>query len=99
MHTGKGKMYLTLPAPLCDIIAPRVLILRCKLLLNFFNSENLQSAKNICKTRTSAPLVKVKSNRGNLVAPASPIKYLLYQPNVRAVQYKLGPERLTRLGN
>ena len=24
---------------------------------------------------------------------------LLYLPNVRAIQYKLGPERLTRLGN
>ena len=26
-------------------------------------------------------------------------KYLLYLPNFRAIQYKLGPERLTRLGN
>jgi len=31
------------------------------------------------------------------VAPASPIECLLYLPNVRAIQYKLGPERLTRL--
>ena len=30
---------------------------------------------------------------------ASPIECLLYLPNVRAIQYKLGPERLTRLGN
>ena len=35
----------------------------------------------------------------NLVAPANPIECLLYLPNVRAIQYKLGPERLTRLGN
>ena len=41
----------------------------------------------------------LKSDRVNLVAPASPIDCLLYLPNVRAIQYKLGPERLTRLGN
>ena len=39
------------------------------------------------------------SGRVNLVAPASPIECLLNLPNVRAIQYKLGPERLTRLGN
>ena len=39
------------------------------------------------------------SDRVNLVAPASPIECLLYLPNVRAIQYKLWPERLTRLGN
>ena len=39
----------------------------------------------------------LKSDRVNLVAPASPIECLLYLPNVRAIQYKLGPERLTRL--
>ena len=33
----------------------------------------------------------LKSDRVNLVAPASPIKCLLYLPNVRAIQYKLGP--------
>ena len=41
----------------------------------------------------------LKSDRVNLVAPTSPIECLLYLPNVRAIQYKLGPERLTRLGN
>ena len=41
----------------------------------------------------------VKSDRVNLVAPASPIKCLLYLPNGRTKQYKLGPEKLTRLGN
>ena len=41
----------------------------------------------------------LKSDRVNLVALASPIECLLYLPNVRAIQYKLGPERLTRLGN
>ena len=39
------------------------------------------------------------SDRVNLVAPASPIDCLLKLPNVRATQYKLGPEKLTRLGN
>ena len=41
----------------------------------------------------------LKSDRVNLVAPASLIEYLLYLPNVRAIQYKLGQERLTQLGN
>ena len=41
----------------------------------------------------------LKSDRVNLVAPASPIEWLLYSPNVLAVQCKLGPERLTQLGN
>ena len=39
------------------------------------------------------------SDRVNLVAPTSPIECLLYLPNVRAIQYKLGPKRLTRHGN
>ena len=64
-------------------------------------------------TRTTHPLVKanrlstylskskfnLKSDHVNLVAPASPIKCLLYLPNVLTTQYKLRPERLTRLGN
>ena len=41
----------------------------------------------------------LKSDRVILVAPASPIECLPYLPNVRAIQYKLRPERLTRLGN
>ena len=41
----------------------------------------------------------LKSDRVNLVAPDIPIECLLYLPNVRAIQYKLGPEMLTRLGN
>ena len=52
--------------------------------------------------RTSDPSVKVNStyaDRVNLVAPASPIECLLHLPNDRAIQYKLGPEKLTRLGN
>ena len=43
--------------------------------------------------------LNLKSDRVNLVATASPIECLLYLPNVRAIQNKLGPERLTRLGN
>ena len=39
------------------------------------------------------------SDRVNLVAPACPVECLPYLPNVRAIQYKLGPERLARLGN
>ena len=39
------------------------------------------------------------SDRVNLIVPASPIERLLDLPKVRAIQYKLGPERLTRLGN
>ena len=39
------------------------------------------------------------SDRANLFAPAIPVDCLFFQPNVRAVQYKLGPERLTRIGN
>ena len=41
----------------------------------------------------------LKSDRVNLVAQASPIECLLHIPNVRAIQYKLGPERLTQFGN
>ena len=41
----------------------------------------------------------LKSDRVNLVAPTSPMEYLRYLPNVRTILYKLGPERLTRLGN
>ena len=41
----------------------------------------------------------LKSDRVHLVEPDSPIECQLYLPNVRAIQYKLGPERLTRLGN
>ena len=41
----------------------------------------------------------LKSDRVNFVAPASPIECLRYLPNLRAIQYKLGPDRLTRLGN
>ena len=40
-----------------------------------------------------------KSDRVHLVAPASLIECLLYLPNVWAILYKLGLERLTRLGN
>ena len=39
------------------------------------------------------------SGRVNLVALASPIECMPYLPNVRAIQFKLGPERLTQLGN
>ena len=41
----------------------------------------------------------LKSERVNLLALVSPIECLLYLPNVRVIQYKLGPERLTQLGN
>ena len=38
----------------------------------------------------------LKSDRFNLPAPVSPITCQAYLTNVRAIQYKLGPERLTR---
>ena len=38
-------------------------------------------------------------DRPHLISLISPIEGLLYLPNVRAIQYKLGPERLTWLGN
>ena len=41
----------------------------------------------------------LKSDCVNLVEPPSPIECLLYSPNVRAIRDKLGPERLTPLGN
>ena len=41
----------------------------------------------------------LKSDHVNLVAPASPIECMLHLPNVWVIQYNLGPERLTRLGN
>ena len=43
--------------------------------------------------------LNLKSDGVNLVAPASLIECLPCLPNVRAIQYKLGPERLSRLGN
>ena len=45
-----------------------------------------------------APL-DIMSDRVNLVAPASPIECLLHLTDVQAIQYKLGSQRLTRLGN
>ena len=39
-------------------------------------------AITVTHTRTSGPLVKVNSDRVNLVAPASPSECLLYIPNV-----------------
>ena len=55
------------------------------------------------RSRTPWPFSKskfnLKSDHVNLVAPASPIECLLYLRNVPEIQYKLGPERLTRLGN
>ena len=48
-------------------------------------------------------LVKVNSTKSltasTLLLRHSPIGCQFYLPNVRATQYKLGPERLTRLGN
>ena len=41
----------------------------------------------------------LKSDRVNLAAPFSPIECPLSLPNVRAIQYKLGPERQTLLEN
>ena len=43
--------------------------------------------------------LNLNSDRVDLVAPPSPIECLLYLPKVWSIQYKLWPERLTRLGN
>ena len=47
------------------------------------------------KGRNPDPLVKVNSTQSltasTLLHPASPIECLRYLPNVRAIQYKLGP--------
>ena len=60
-------------------------------------------AHAITRTTDPGPSSKSKfnleSDRVNLVAPSSPIEYLLYLPNVRAIQYKFVQEKLTRLGN
>ena len=45
-------------------------------------------------TSFSKSKLNLKSDCVNLVAPASPIESLPYLPNVQAIQYKLGPERL-----
>ena len=69
---------------------------------NFFFSDFFSIIQNILINvfRTfSSRISDLKSDRVNLVEPASPIECQLYLPNVRAIQYKLGPERLTRLGN
>ena len=44
--------------------------------------------KHLCPFSKSK--FNLKSDRVNLVAPASPIECLLYIPNVWAIQYKLG---------
>jgi len=60
--------------------------------ISFLNKQSLELIMSIF------PL-NLKSDRVNFVAPSNPIECLLYLPNVWATQYKLGPERLTRLGN
>ena len=57
------------------------------------------SSVNTCSGTRRTGRFKSKFNRVNLVAPASPNGCLLLFPNDRAIQYKLGPEMLTRVGN
>ena len=68
-----------------------------RFLYNDFNDINFDD--NTHPWPSSKSKFNLKSDRVNLVSPAGPIECLLYLPNVRAMQYKLGPERLTRLGN
>ena len=63
---------------------------------NFFYYRAFENT-HLCPFNKSK--FNLKSDRVNLPAPVSPIKCLVYLTNVRAIQYKLGPERLTRLGN
>ena len=71
------------------------------MLFNVFYAAHQANLNIILISRTPDTSVKfsLKSDRVNLVAPASHIECLLYLPNDRAIQYKLGPEKLTRLGN
>ena len=70
-----------------------------------FNKSKLTHPSPFNKSKLTHPSpfnkskFNLKSHRVNLVAPASPIECLLYLADVRAIQYNLGPERLTRLGN
>ena len=43
-----------------------------------------------------APPVSTPADRVHLLSPI--IECLLYLPSVQAIQYKLGPKKLTRLG-
>ena len=65
--------------------------------------RTIRNSRNLGYTLYNAPFSKskfnLKSDSVNLVAPASPIKCLLYLPNNLVIRYKLGPERLTQLGN
>ncbi len=58
-----------------------------------------QKSRPLCPPPDPLRKFKLKSDRVNLDAPASPIQCLLYLPNVWTIQYKLGPERLTQIGN
>ena len=68
----------------------------------FWTTLGLTYFKTLCIPHLwpfSKSKFNLKSDRVNLVAPASPIYSPIYLTNVRALQYKMGPERLTRLGN
>ena len=73
------------------------------ILLNIKGISGFFNIFIIYLSRTPWPFSKskfnLKSDCVNLLAPASSIECLLHLPNVWAIQYHLGPERLTRLGN
>ena len=65
--------------------------------------KTLQNCDVSCSLDThlwtfSKSKLNLKYDRVNLVAPTSPIESALFT-QCPAIQYKLGPERLTRLGN
>ena len=69
----------------------------CILVINFIYLTSGQSL-HMHLWHLNKSKFNLKSVRVNLVAPA-PVECMLYLPSVRAMQYKLGPKRLTRLGN
>ena len=110
-YQKKLKLYSTVsehPKQTASVILSNLLrSLEIMLTVTWFSFLSWLSCFHYSKqlTRTSevkiksAPIWSTKSDRVNLVAPASPIECLLYWPKVRATQYKLRPERLTRLVN
>ena len=106
INNGLWKCCFELKFSISDIIH-RWLILFLFLHIIYQCEKSLMLMSVFCRLKKLyfthlCPFSKSKfnlnSDRVNLVAPASPIACLLYLPTVRAIQYKLGPERLTRLG-
>ena len=98
--------FTTIPVNLFSVQAKRLVVFNlntCFVLSIVFLlfSAQIRKLKDKLLTHTwpfSKSKFNLRSDRVNLIAQASPIECLRYLPDVRAIQYKLGPERLTRLG-